>query len=138
VTTNPKGRFKTEMKVEMKVEACPGKAHSPGLEQTCDIGVETLGVENGSSRPYASIAVTFPCPINQPARSPGGQAAVTRRSGSWRNTRRTQGPDPSHSESGAQCQRHRSWSARPSSETRPLAQSNTCHGSSPAPTGCHG
>ena len=56
VTTNGKGKFKTQM----KVEACPGKAHQPGLSQTCYIGVETLGIDNGSLQPYASIVVTFP------------------------------------------------------------------------------
>ncbi len=57
VTTNGKGGFKTEM----KVEACPGKAHQPpGLAQTCYIGVEKLGLDNGSLQPFARIVVTFP------------------------------------------------------------------------------
>jgi hypothetical protein len=56
VTTNGTGTFKTAM----KVEACPGKAHQPGLEQTCYIGVEKFGIDTGSLQPFASIVVTFP------------------------------------------------------------------------------
>jgi hypothetical protein len=56
VTTNGKGAFRTDM----KVEACPGKAHQPGLEQTCYIGVQKLGVDNGMLQPFAPIVVTFP------------------------------------------------------------------------------
>jgi hypothetical protein len=56
VTTNGKGVFKTDM----KVEDCPGKAHQPGLEQTCYIGVEKFGVDTDSLRPFAPIVVTFP------------------------------------------------------------------------------
>jgi hypothetical protein len=56
VTTNGKGNFQTDM----KVEACPGKAHPPGLEQTCYIGVEKFGIDIVSLQPFASIVVTFP------------------------------------------------------------------------------
>ena len=56
VATNTKGAFKTAM----KVEDCPGKAHPPGLEQTCYIGVEKFGIDTGSLQPFASIVVTFP------------------------------------------------------------------------------
>jgi hypothetical protein len=56
VTANGMGKFKTKM----KVEACPEATQSPGLSQTCYIGVEKFGVDTVKLQPHAAIVVTFP------------------------------------------------------------------------------
>jgi len=58
VTTNAKGRFRAQM----KVEACPGGVTSvgTGVSKLCYIGVQRLGIDTIALDPHTSIVVTFP------------------------------------------------------------------------------